>query len=88
MIASGFALYSVSAHGSYMKMWDFLLPVFGGPQGARWIHHIVMWLLVGFVVHHVFSALLTSRVEKNGTLDSIFSGFKFLRRNGERDDDV
>jgi Ni/Fe-hydrogenase 1 B-type cytochrome subunit len=88
MIATGFALYSVSAHGSYMKMWDFLLPLLGGPQGARWIHHVVMWLLIGFVVHHVFSALLTSRVEKNGVLDSIFSGYKFLPRDGQRDDDV
>lgn len=79
MILTGFALYSVSAHGSYMGMWDFLLPVFGGAQGARWIHHIVMWLLIGFAVHHIFSALLMSRVEKNGTLDSIFSGYKFLQ---------
>ena len=87
MIVTGFALYSVSAHGSYMKMWDFLLPWLGGAQGARWIHHVTMWLLIGFVVHHVFSALLTSRVEKNGTLDSIFSGYKFLPKDGERDDD-
>ncbi len=78
MILTGFALYSVSAHGSYMKMWDFLLPIFGGGMGARWLHHIVMWLLIGFAVHHIFSALLVSRVEKNGTLDSIFSGYKFL----------
>ncbi len=78
MILTGFALYSVSAHGSYMGMWNFLLPIFGGAQGARWIHHIVMWLLIGFAVHHIFSALLMSRVEKNGTLDSIFSGYKFL----------
>jgi Ni/Fe-hydrogenase 1 B-type cytochrome subunit len=85
MIATGFALYSVSAYTSYMKMWDFLLPLMGGPQGARWLHHAVMWLLIGFVVHHVFSALLTSRVEKNGTLDSIFSGYKFLPRDHEDD---
>lgn len=78
MILTGFALYSVSAHGSYMGMWDFLLPIFGGAQGARWLHHIVMWLLIGFAVHHIFSALLVSQVEKNGTLDSIFSGYKFL----------
>lgn len=87
MIFTGFALYSVSAHASYMKMWDFLLPIFGGPQGARWIHHVTMWLLVGFVVHHIFSALLVARVEKNGTLDSIFSGWKFLPKNrNDRDD--
>jgi Ni/Fe-hydrogenase 1 B-type cytochrome subunit len=87
MIASGFALYSVSAYTSYMKMWHVLLPLFGGPQGARWIHHITTWVLIMFVVQHVFSAILTSRTEKNGTMDSMFSGFKFLRRDREVDDD-
>ncbi len=81
MILTGFALYSVSAHTSYMAMWDFLLPVFGGPQSTRWIHHVVMWLLLGFVVHHMFSALLMARVEKTGTLDSIFSGHKYIPKD-------
>jgi Ni/Fe-hydrogenase 1 B-type cytochrome subunit len=88
IIATGFALYSISAYTSYMSMWKFLLPLFGGAQGARWLHHVTMWLLIGFVVHHVFSAILTSRVEKNGVLDSIFSGYKFLPRGGQRNDDV
>jgi len=85
MILTGFALYSVSAYTSYMKWWDWLLPVFGGPQGTRWLHHVVMWLLLGFAVHHFFSAFLISRVERNGILDSIFSGYKYLPK--DRDDD-
>ncbi|HTM19249.1 MAG TPA: cytochrome b/b6 domain-containing protein, partial [Kofleriaceae bacterium] len=80
MIATGFALYSVSAYGSYMKVWSNLLPLMGGLQGARWLHHVAMWLLIGFVVQHLFSSVLMARVEKNGTLDSIFSGWKFLPR--------
>ena len=47
---------------------------------ARWIHHIVMWLLLGFTVHHVYSAVLVAIIEKNGTLDSIFSGYKWVPR--------
>jgi Ni/Fe-hydrogenase 1 B-type cytochrome subunit len=87
MILTGFAMYSVSAYTSYMSSWQVLLPLFHGAQGARWLHHVVMWLLLGFVVHHVASALLTSRVEKNGTLDSIFSGHKFLPRDRKPDDE-
>jgi len=86
MILTGFALYSVSSH-SYMRMWQFLIPLFHGVQTARWIHHVSMWLLIGFVVHHVYSALLTSRVEKNGTIDSMFSGYKFLPKDMPADDD-
>lgn len=86
MILTGFALYSVSSY-SYMKLWGFLVPLFGGVQWARWIHHGVMWILIAFVIQHVYSALLTSHVERNGTIDSMFSGFKFLRRDRKADDD-
>jgi Ni/Fe-hydrogenase 1 B-type cytochrome subunit len=87
MIASGFALYSVGAYTSYMKIWSVFLPLFGGPQGARWVHHVTTWVLILFAVQHVYSALLTSRVEKNGTMDSMFSGYKFLPRDREAGDD-
>ena len=37
-----------------------------------------MWLLLGFAVHHVYSAVMMAMVEKKGTLESIFSGYKFF----------
>ena len=39
-----------------------------------------MWLLLGFAVHHVYSAVMMAMVEKKGTLESIFSGYKFFTR--------
>jgi Ni/Fe-hydrogenase 1 B-type cytochrome subunit len=87
MILTGFALYSVSAYTSYMHGWQFLLGVFHGAQGARWLHHVTMWVLLCFAVQHFASALLTARVEKNSTLDSIFSGYKFLPKDRRKDDE-
>jgi Ni/Fe-hydrogenase 1 B-type cytochrome subunit len=78
-IATGLALYSVSAH-SFMSGFSFLVPLVGGLQSARWIHHVVMWLLIGFAVHHVYSAILMSANECNATMESIFSGYKFIER--------
>jgi Ni/Fe-hydrogenase 1 B-type cytochrome subunit len=89
MIATGFALYSASAAlDSPMRVFDFLVPLLGGLQTARWIHHVSMWLLLGFFVHHLSSALLMSILERTGVLDSIFSGYKYLpgnhpKRNGK-----
>ncbi len=81
MIATGFAMFSASAGvHSIMHRFDFLVPLLGGLQSARWIHHVVMWLLIGFVVHHVYSAVLMSHVEVNGTVESIFTGWKFVPR--------
>jgi Ni/Fe-hydrogenase 1 B-type cytochrome subunit len=81
MIVTGVALYSASAAvGSPLHPFTFLIPWVGGLQTARWIHHVVMWLLLGFAVHHVYSGLLMTQIEANATMESIFSGFKFVPR--------
>ncbi len=86
LMLTGFALYSVSATG-YMEFWEFLLPILGGAQMARWIHHIAMWFLLGFVAHHIWSAMLVSRVEGMGLIDSLFSGYKFLPKSWRNRDE-
>jgi Ni/Fe-hydrogenase 1 B-type cytochrome subunit len=79
MILTGLAMYAPSADvGSPLRMFAGLLPLLGGPQTARLIHHIVMWLLWGFAAHHVWSSVLMSTEEANATLESIFSGHKFV----------
>jgi len=79
MIGTGLAMYSVSARvGSPLRSFQFLVPLFGGLQSAHWIHHVLMWLILGFVVHHIYSAIYMSQVEANATVESIFSGYKFV----------
>ena len=63
-----------------MRWFAWLAPLFGGLQIVRWIHHVVMWLLLGFAVHHVYSGVLMSTIEANATMESIFSGYKFVPR--------
>jgi len=80
-IATGLAVYSVSAHvDSPLRWFTFLVPWVGGLQTAHWLHHVVMWLLWMFIVHHVYSAILMSQVEENATIESIFSGHKIVPR--------
>jgi Ni,Fe-hydrogenase I cytochrome b subunit len=62
-----------------------LVPLFGGLPIARLIHHIGMWVLLIFVVVHIYFVLLSSVTDHAGTFDSIFSGYKFfLRRLARR----
>jgi Ni/Fe-hydrogenase 1 B-type cytochrome subunit len=80
-ITTGLALYATSVHvDSPLRIFTSLAPLFGGLQTARWIHHATMWLLLGFAVHHVYSSLLMSQVEQNATVESIFSGYKFVSK--------
>jgi len=82
MIATGLGMYAIDAGAGSPVAWaQGLLPIFGGAAGARWVHHVTMWLLLGFFVHHLYSAVLTSVVERNGTLESIFTGTKWLPRD-------
>jgi Ni/Fe-hydrogenase 1 B-type cytochrome subunit len=77
--ATGFAL--AGAHGT--EPWATLfgwLPAILGLQGVRLIHHLIMWVTLAFMIHHVYSALLVDHLERNGLLSSIFSGFKFVTR--------
>jgi Ni/Fe-hydrogenase 1 B-type cytochrome subunit len=79
MITTGLALYNVSAPvGSPFRLFHFLLPLWGGAQSARWFHHLGMWMLLGFAVHHVYSSVLMSQVEARGTVESMASGYKFV----------
>lgn len=88
MIATGFALYSIYAHlDSHMAWFGWLLPLVGGAQTARLIHHVIMWLLIGFFIHHVYSALLMSFVEKNDTMESIFTGYRTIPARYLEDED-
>jgi len=81
MITSGLAMYAGSAlPGAFMKSFDFLVPIYGGLQTARIIHHVVMWVLILFVTLHVYANALTSALEQNGEVDSIFAGYKFVHR--------
>jgi Ni/Fe-hydrogenase 1 B-type cytochrome subunit len=50
-------------------------------QMIRFIHQLIMWLIAGFLIHHVYSCMLVDYEEKSGLISSIFSGFKFLPRN-------
>lgn len=81
MILTGLGLYAPHADvGSPLRVFAVVLPLFGGAAGATWVHHVGMWLLIGFTVHHVYSAILVSFVEKNGEIDSIVSGYKWMKR--------
>ncbi len=89
MIATGLGLYSLDAGvSSPFRFFSFLAAAFGGAQSARWIHHVSMWLLLGFTVHHVYSGILMSQVEQNATIESIFSGYKFIDRRVVEESDA
>lgn len=80
MILTGVVLYAADRPGSWLGFFAGLSPLLGGLQAVRWTHHALMWVLLVFVVQHVYSSVLMSQVEQNATMESIFSGYKFVPR--------
>ena len=78
-ILTGFALVGLERAGWWETAFGWVF-AFGSPQGVRLLHHLVMWLLLGFVVHHVYSSILMDAEERNGLITSIFSGYKIRRK--------
>jgi Ni/Fe-hydrogenase 1 B-type cytochrome subunit len=78
LIATGLALYTaIATIGSPFQVFDFFVPLFGGLQMARLIHHICMYVVFIFIVIHIYSVVLWSMIEDSGEIDSIFNGHKF-----------
>lgn len=78
-VVTGFALQALGGAGWRTIAFGWVLSLLGA-QTVRLVHHMIMWLLLGFMVHHVYSALLMDAEEKNGLMASIFTGWKFVRR--------
>ena len=79
MILTGFGLYSNNAGWWFPKMFSWVGPLFGGDFGMRLVHHATMWLIILFVMVHIYMAIYHDVVEARGEISSMVSGFKFVR---------
>ena len=85
-IITGLALYT-QVRGSWALGFLFSwIPGIIDIQNLRLIHFCIMFAFVAFVIHHVYSAVLVSWEERNGLIESIFTGYKFVPRD-ELDED-
>ena len=77
-VITGFALYAQANPGGFWwGLTSWIFPLISN-QYLRLIHHLVMYLLIAFAAHHVYSAWLVDSEEANGLMSSIFSGWKFI----------
>ncbi|HSB71045.1 MAG TPA: Ni/Fe-hydrogenase, b-type cytochrome subunit [Candidatus Methylomirabilis sp.] len=79
-ILTGFALRSSAyPHGFWPGAFGWVLTLFG-TQHVRLVHHLLMYVIVAWVLHHVYSAILVDHEERSGLITSIFTGYKHLER--------
>jgi Ni/Fe-hydrogenase 1 B-type cytochrome subunit len=79
-ILTGFALRSAGYPGGVWRTTFGWILVGFGSQAVRLTHHLLMWVIIAWVAHHVYSAILVDTAERSGLISSIFTGYKSVRR--------
>lgn len=81
-IITGFAMYGLSNPGGlFHTAFGWVGPLFGGIQNARFLHHVLTWILLSFIPLHVYLAFRADVLDwgVRGEMSSIFSGGRFVR---------
>ena len=71
-------MYSVVQKGSIMMMLGGWLTGSMDLQTIRLYHHVGMYIIMAFVLIHVYIGWFLDIKERNGLMSSIFGGYKFV----------
>jgi Ni/Fe-hydrogenase 1 B-type cytochrome subunit len=81
MLLTGFALYSEGkgVGGWHDHVFGWLFPLFGGSQAVHSWHHLGMWMIVAFVIFHVYAAIREEVMSRQTMLSAIINGSRTFR---------
>jgi len=75
---SGFALYSEGlGEGSWAdRLFGWVIPLLGGSQSVRMWHLLGMWLLVTFVIIHIYMSIRADIISRQASISTIINGWR------------
>lgn len=83
IVLTGLILMGAGYHAGFTAIvYTFLKPLenlMGGLAIVRWIHHILTWAFVLFIIVHVYMAFWYDVIFKEGTVSSMISGNLFKK---------
>jgi Ni/Fe-hydrogenase 1 B-type cytochrome subunit len=83
MIATGFALYGEGAqagHWTHVAFTSWVVPLFGGnSQDVHTFHRLGMWMLVCFVILHVYAAIREDIMGRQSIVSTMISGVRTFK---------
>jgi len=82
---TGFAMYGqINPSSGMAKLFGPINHIFADEYIVHLIHHYVAWMIILFVIIHVYMATRADMTEKYGEISAMFSGVKFY--DAEPDD--
>ncbi len=83
MVLTGFYMYLEPQFESIPV--DGIAFLFGGDSfSVRSLHHVAAWFFMIFIVIHVYMSIRDDWLSRNGTLSSIFTGYKMEENHGDK----
>lgn len=81
MLLTGFALYAEQTGlGSWQdRLFGWLIPLLGQSQDLRLWHHWGMWVIVVFVMLHVYVAIREDIVSRQSMISTMISGWRTFK---------
>ena len=83
MIVTGFALYSEGeGKGGWADtLFGWVIPMMGQSQDVHTWHHLGMWVMVVFVMTHVYVALREDIMSRQSLISTMISGWRMFKDN-------
>ncbi|MDE3010064.1 MAG: Ni/Fe-hydrogenase, b-type cytochrome subunit [Pseudomonadota bacterium] len=82
MIVTGFALYGEggqAGHWANVLFTTWVLPLFGQSQDVHTWHHLGAWMMVVFVIVHVYAAIREDIMSRQTMIGAIINGERTFR---------
>lgn len=81
MVVTGFALYSEGAGRDswQFKLFGWVFAIWPNSQDIHTWHHVGMWLVVVFVIVHIYSAVREDIVSRQSMISAMISGERTFR---------
>jgi len=80
MVVTGLALYALYEPRHWFYRWFMPLNDLIGIPYVRLVHLVGMWCFIIFAMIHVYLSILSGNVDRDGTISSMFSGGRWLRK--------
>jgi len=77
-VLTGLVMYNTLRHSALLGFFVGWVPSVISIANIRLIHFGLMFVFISFGILHVHLAMLVAREEKNGLMDSIFTGYKVI----------
>jgi len=90
MLFTGFALYG---EGTGMGSWQYemfsswMIPLFGQSQDIHTWHHLVMWVIICFVIVHIYVAVREDIMSRQSIVSTMIGGWRMFRDDGKAADE-